>query len=248
MINYVYPDQGSPPPYKQCEDITKGKIPKTLGVDEPWTESPPCKEHWYNGAAQFAASGLGPGGGRRCLVVGSPPFEERILREKLGWHTTHLDFRPAPSSIPERVRGDVLHLPFADDSFDAISCTCVLCHVGLGRYGDPALGDGERGDWLALAELKRVLKPGARMAVMFGPALLSLEHTVSLERTHLIYKPNEVCAFTAAAGLTTVIGGMWCYGWLSVEGMRQRMHNEGIEENIPYCYMCLLLEKGEVST
>jgi ubiquinone/menaquinone biosynthesis C-methylase UbiE len=47
-------------------------------------------------------------------------------------------------------RGSVNALPFADDSFDAAVCADVLCHAAV----DPPT---------ALAELKRVLRPGGRL-------------------------------------------------------------------------------------
>jgi SAM-dependent methyltransferase len=49
------------------------------------------------------------------------------------------------------LRGDVLSLPFADNLFDRIICAEVLEHL--------------HEDLRAIAELKRVLKPGGRLAV-----------------------------------------------------------------------------------
>ena len=49
------------------------------------------------------------------------------------------------------VRGDALHLPFADNTFDRIIASEVMEHL--------------RADTVALAELTRVLKPGGTIAV-----------------------------------------------------------------------------------
>lgn len=55
------------------------------------------------------------------------------------------------SAATQPVRGDALHLPFADDTFDHIVCSEVLEHIG--------------DDLGAIGELVRVLKPGGTMAV-----------------------------------------------------------------------------------
>ncbi len=56
------------------------------------------------------------------------------------------------SKRPEFVVSDLTHLPFADASFDCITCGYVLEHVP-----DPRLG---------LSELSRVMMPGARMLLL----------------------------------------------------------------------------------
>lgn len=57
---------------------------------------------------------------------------------------------PAGASA-RTVRGDALNLPFLDDSFDKIIAAEVLEHISH--------------DMLAMAELRRVLKPAGRLAV-----------------------------------------------------------------------------------
>jgi demethylmenaquinone methyltransferase/2-methoxy-6-polyprenyl-1,4-benzoquinol methylase len=82
-----------------------------------------------------------------------------VAAERLGGRVTGLDFsermlerarRKEPSI--EWVRGDLLELPFADGSFDAAT-------VGFGVRN---VEDLER----ALAELRRVLRPGGRLAIL----------------------------------------------------------------------------------
>lgn len=53
------------------------------------------------------------------------------------------------SNVPTFIAGDLASLPFADESFDCITCGYVLEHLS-----DPSGG---------LAELSRVMKPGGRM-------------------------------------------------------------------------------------
>jgi hypothetical protein len=66
------------------------------------------------------------------------------------------DYRPADISLSglESLRGDLLALPFADNTINSLSCMHVIEHIGLGRYGDKMDYDG---DLKAIKELKRVL-------------------------------------------------------------------------------------------
>ncbi len=72
------------------------------------------------------------------------------------------DYRPANLQLENLAskRADLLHLPFDDNSIESLSCMHVVEHIGLGRYGDPL--DPE-GDLKAIAELKRVVKPGGNL-------------------------------------------------------------------------------------
>ncbi len=56
------------------------------------------------------------------------------------------------SRLPSHVAADLSHLPFADGSFDCITCGYVLEHLPEARPG--------------LAELSRVMKPGGRMLLL----------------------------------------------------------------------------------
>lgn len=56
------------------------------------------------------------------------------------------------SSRPTYLAADLSHLPFADESFDCVTCGYVLEHLP-----DPRTG---------LAELSRVMKPGGRMLLL----------------------------------------------------------------------------------
>ncbi len=56
------------------------------------------------------------------------------------------------SSVPNHVAADLAHLPFADVSFDCVTCGYVLEHLPEARPG--------------LAELARVMRPGARMLLL----------------------------------------------------------------------------------
>lgn len=68
------------------------------------------------------------------------------------------DYRPADLSLSgfSSNEGDLMRLPFPDDSVRSLSCMHTVEHVGLGRYGDPL--DPE-GDVKAAKELARALAP-----------------------------------------------------------------------------------------
>ncbi|MDE2038213.1 MAG: DUF268 domain-containing protein [Patescibacteria group bacterium] len=72
------------------------------------------------------------------------------------------DYRPADVRLPGLTsrRGDLMSLPFPDDSVESISCMHTVEHVGLGRYGDRIDPDG---DVKAARELARVVKPGGTL-------------------------------------------------------------------------------------
>jgi len=80
----------------------------------------------------------------------------QALRDE-GWRPIVLDrsaamLQHAAAKGLETVHGDALALPFADSSFDAVMLVSMLHHTG-----DPPR---------ALAEARRVLRPGGRLAVM----------------------------------------------------------------------------------
>jgi SAM-dependent methyltransferase len=66
------------------------------------------------------------------------------------------DYRPARLELGNLScrHGDLMKLPFEDESVVSLSCMHVVEHVGLGRYGDPLDPDG---DLKAIVELKRIL-------------------------------------------------------------------------------------------
>lgn len=72
---------------------------------------------------------------------------------------TLVDVRPLslPMDSLDFQQGSILRLPFASGSIESLSSLCVVEHIGLGRYGEPLDPDGSE---KAIAELKRVLKPG----------------------------------------------------------------------------------------
>lgn len=164
--------------------------------DEPWT---PKRQgaHWYNVSTDFALRKLGTGAGK-CLVIGSPLFEASELADA-GWAVTYLDVRvpPALDARLSFVQHDACELPFPDASFDAVSTACVLCHAGMGRYGDPLHDDA---DEKVLAEIARVLKPEGAAAVTFGP-VIDAPLMLRIGDMQRVYTMDEARRLVALAGM-----------------------------------------------
>lgn len=96
----------------------------------------------------------------RLLDIGS--YRHFILGLLAGYEVTTLDVREREPSTPNErvVTTDAKAMSFADGSFDLVVSLCGLEHFGLGRYGDDFDFDA---DTKAIAEMKRVLKPGGRL-------------------------------------------------------------------------------------
>jgi hypothetical protein len=100
--------------------------------------------------------------------------------------TTFVDYRPLKAALRglDCIAGDILNLPFANESVGSLSCLHVIEHIGLGRYGDSL---DPQGSIKAALELQRVTGRG-------GALLLSLP--VGRERVcfnaHRVHSPLTV--------------------------------------------------------
>lgn len=100
--------------------------------------------------------------------------------------TIFVDYRPLKAELPglTSLAGDILDLPFDDNSVSSLSCLHVVEHIGLGRYGDPINPEGSK---MAAAELQRIVAHG-------GDLFISLP--VGRERicfnAHRIHSPLSV--------------------------------------------------------
>lgn len=184
-------------------------------VDEKWNTGS-REGHWYGASTEFAKESLGDGAGRSCLVIGSPLTEADALTA-LGWKITYLDVRRPAVLRWKFVQCDATAISFPDESFDAVSSSCVLTHVGTGRYGD---GNNRRhGDEIALAHIARVLKKAGAAALTFG-ACADRGKMVRLGSLHRIYTIGECQRMLAAAGLTISAMKIWSAQnkrWLSAD-------------------------------
>ena len=73
-----------------------------------------------------------------------------------------VDIRPLEAKLEnfQSIKGDILALPFKDNSVLSLSCLSVAEHIGLGRYGDKLNPFGTKE---ACQELARVLTPGGNL-------------------------------------------------------------------------------------
>lgn len=155
--------------------------------------------HHYCYQADFALSRLGEAMGE-CLVIGSPWFEVLAL-QRAGWRVTYLDVRAAPAGDDIGfIHDDACTAPLPADFYDAASTTCVLCHAGMGRYGDAL---HENGDELILMNLYRALKRGARAAVSFGP-VAAMPHPARRDNCHRVYNLPTARRIAERAGFLIV--------------------------------------------
>ena len=116
------------------------------------------------------------------------------------------DYRPANINLSNlnSKKGDLLSLPFADNSIQSISCMHTVEHVGLGRYGDPIDPDG---DLKAIKESKRVTaKNGSLLFVVPIGGTSKIEFNA-----HRIYSYNQVISYFEEFELRefSLIPGKW---------------------------------------
>lgn len=92
--------------------------------------------------------------------IGSQTMFANLLSAVLP--VTFVDYRPLKARMDGLTNrsGDILNLPFSDESVESLSCLHEAEHIGLGRYGDPLKPHGTR---QACAELQRVLAPGGNL-------------------------------------------------------------------------------------
>lgn len=183
--------------------ISKGIVPVHT-PDEPWYETRAGSEagHVYCAAVDFAVGALKHGDGK-CLVVGSPLFEVTELQQH-GWGVTYLDIRKPPNGVPW-VKGDACAMPFEDASFDAVSSSCVMCHVGMGRYDDPKYAQG---DLRMMREMHRVVKPGGLCALTIGP-VSDIKTTLRVVTVHRVYSMHHALGMAEEAGFKVLKTEIW---------------------------------------
>jgi len=153
--------------YKKRFDIAQFKAVthlKTVFVNERIVEIPFALES-LNGLSRD----------KRVLDLGCTESVLPLYVAGLGYKVTGFDFRHYPYIHPnlEFVRGDILQLPFADESFDVVFAISTIEHMGIGFYDDPVLV--READQRAVAEAHRVLKKEGTMTITvpFGVAAMN---------------------------------------------------------------------------
>lgn len=102
---------------------------------------------------------------------------------------TYVDIRPFEATLDNFIskKGDLLSLPFENDSVQSISCLHVAEHIGLGRYGDPL---DPKGTEKAAKELSRVLSKNGNL--FFS---LPIGKTKLCFNAHRIHSPQQIIDF-----------------------------------------------------
>ena len=193
----------------------------TLTANESWTLHR-YSSFWYDACADFALDKLVDGEGKSCLVIGSPLFEALELADS-GWNVTYLDVRERPNdaefsslSSLSWLKADATNIPLSDASVDAVSSTCVLCHAGMGRYGDVSYPGG---DLRMLSEIARVLKPDGVATIGVGPTA-KCDGIHLIGKIHRVYSPTSVLMLCSAVGLEVVKLGIFSFlkrEWLTID-------------------------------
>lgn len=100
------------------------------------------------------------------------------------------DYRPASLTLSglNSHKGDLLNLPFKNNSIKSLSCMHVIEHIGLERYGD--LFD-PRGDLNAINELKRVVEPGGSILIVVPVG----ENPRIQYNAHRIYSYSQIVSY-----------------------------------------------------
>jgi SAM-dependent methyltransferase len=109
--------------------------------------------------------------GERCVLDIGPAFALPLYVQaltRLRIPELHgVDLAPVAIAGMTVTRADVRRMPYANDSFDLVTCVSTLEHIGRDNthYGVAAPTDIVDGDLAALREMRRVLKPTGRILI-----------------------------------------------------------------------------------
>jgi len=148
-----------------------------------WTFATPFDPHYfYQGA--WAARKLKETAPEKHVDIASSVLMVSVLSGFV--ETVFVDYRPLKANLSglTSIPGDILSLPFEDDSITSLSCLHVIEHIGLGRYGDPL---DPKGSLKAAKELERVLAPGGNLLVSMPVGISRI-----CFNAHRIHSPSSV--------------------------------------------------------
>ena len=113
---------------------------------------------------------------------------------------TFIDIRPFKTGLPnlECKQGDILNIPYPDDSIKSLSCLHVIEHIGLGRYGDKLDPNGTK---KAIKELQRVLTPNGNfyLSTPVGRHRINFNH-------HRVFSPKYIIDLFSDLNLIEISG------------------------------------------
>ena len=115
-------------------------------------------------------------------------------------NVTFIDIRPLEAKLDrlECKKGNILSLPYKDNSLQSLSCLHVAEHIGLGRYGDPLDPFGTK---KAAKELSRVLAVDGNLyfSVPVGKPRLCFN-------AHRIHSPKQIISYFQDLDLVELSG------------------------------------------
>ena len=146
---------------KMLPPAERPKLKDSFPCLTDWVPSTPFDPHYFHQGAWLARR-LREGYCARHVDVGSSVMMVSVLSAHVP--TVFVDYRPLRVELPNLVSlaGNILQLPFADNTIASLSSLHVIEHIGLGRYGDPL---DPQGSAKAARELSRVLAPGGALYV-----------------------------------------------------------------------------------
>ncbi len=159
-------------------------------------------------------AGCGTGGLLARLRAARPDLAP-VGCEWDGWAAA----RAAGKAAVPVVRGGVAALPFADAAFDAVVLADVLCHEAV----DPPA---------ALAEVRRVLRPGGRLVVNM-PAFMWLysAHDRRVGNARRL-RAGELRAWLAEAGFTVARVRYWNFLLLPLLVLRRKLRPDDAASDV----------------
>ena len=150
------------------------------------------------------------GDGVKVLDVGGCDSILPLTFAKRGFSVTEIDFRMYPGKHPNltTIQGDFLTNKLPENIFDFVVMLSTIEHIGFGSYGAPVYEDG---DFKAMEEAKRLLKPSGRIVLTFPFA--SHEHIVNgferwyeLSRVQRLFKKMYILAEEYYVPHTKILG------------------------------------------
>lgn len=149
--------------------------------EEPIFEEGDHPENFIDYECAFAAYHIKIARPQSILDIGS--YRHFILGLLAHFSVTTMDVRRRNCSLAGEIilTGDAQKIPLPDNSFDVVLSLCAVEHFGLGRYGDTI---DWQADQKAIAEMKRVLKPGGRL--IFSTTIHKAEIALAFN-AHRIY-------------------------------------------------------------
>jgi SAM-dependent methyltransferase len=101
-----------------------------------------------------------------------------------------IDIRPlVVSNVPniQSIEGNILEMPYENESLESVSCLHVAEHIGLGRYGDSLDPHGTR---KAATELSRCLAKGGNLFFSLPVGIPRL-----CFNAHRIHSPEQILRY-----------------------------------------------------